>query len=147
VLDAAGNPTGWQFPDCAVPSCEALLDGDCAVACADCAPGIIRIGSGETHHVSWAGTLYADAEAPAACTPAGCDSACARELAAPAGTYNVQTRFHATCPYEDPASCECANGEETCAIFNFEGRITETPTLFSVAFDYDQQTTVELALP
>jgi hypothetical protein len=147
VLDAAGNPTAWRFPDCTVPSCEAMLDDDCAVACAGCIQGIIRIAPGGTLDVSWAGTLFADIEAPAACTPAGCDNACARELAAPAGTYNVQTRFHATCPYQDPESCECASGEDTCAIFDLDGTLAETPTMFSVSFEYDQQTTVELALP
>jgi hypothetical protein len=136
----------WRFPDCNLAACEALLQGDCGISCADCASGVIRVAPGATYQLDWDGTVFVDVEAPPQCTPATCDAQCHRQVAAAPGTYRLETRVHLDCPFAELRDCDCPAGEDVCAIFVYAESPPEAQT-FSAEFDYAAETTVVMTVP
>lgn len=144
---AEGEPSVMlAFPDCEAPNCDDLLAGNCAVACAGgsggaCQQTVIRIDPGVTHTRTWTGSVWNNATVPTECLPAasGCDSQCFQQSPSAPGAFSISVEFSG-CPNEDPASCECPNGEDTCEIMVGVGKPSAMPGNVSIDFEYPTET-------
>ncbi len=144
---ADGSPLLWQPSGCDAPTCEALLDGDCSVACGACVGSVLRLDPGEVVEQAWVGTVFESAQVDAACQPEGCNTGCEQEFAAEANTYVAQTSFVRECPYTDAALCECPEGQRVCSITSLDEVPEVTSIPRSVEFDYSgADLTVELSI-
>ena len=136
--DGGGSPT-ISFPDCELPSCTQLIDGDCSVACAGgsgaCFEAVVRVDPGATHVREWNGAVWTETTLPAACVPDDCAAECFQAIAASPGTYTIEAGV-GECPNADPAACECPGGESSCDIEAIGDAEIPTPVASSVEFTF-----------
>lgn len=138
-ISQTGAPVRWRFPDCNLASCDDVLAGECAISCADCASGILRLIPGGVYDVFWDGAVFEDVEVPLECAAMQCEPACHRALAAPSGSYEVLARVFTECPLEDPTSCECPGGDQDGCFIFVDGVQTLEPDPISLEFSYPEE--------
>lgn len=137
-------------PPCEQPLCSGLLQDDCSLVCidgeGDCRERIVRIEPGATFVSNWDGRVWIQRQLPEVCA-ADCqnDTGCIQRTEASPGTYRIDIRT-GDCPNEDPASCECPEGDTTCIInVDREAGFPEL-TFVNHQFEFPADTTPTLVL-
>lgn len=140
-LERVGQQSRFAADTCDMPTCDNALDGDCAMACAACVPGVLRIEPGMSYDASWSGTLFEAADISQTCS-GQCTTNCWQELAAPEGDYRMLADVFVECP-ESLDDCSCPPGaSEPCFIEAYDGAVNAEP--FAVDFGWPTNGPIEL---
>ena len=144
LLAAQGEPpVQVGLPDCEAPSCDNLLSGDCGVDCAGaCVQATVRVAAGATYVRTWNGSVWHSATVPDTCVEpsAGCTGGmCFQQSPSAPATYTMDVEFSG-CPNEDPATCECPNGEDVCEIAVDVDAPSAMPAFMALDFEYPADT-------
>lgn len=135
LADPAGQPIDRHAGPCNY-TCEDLQESSGVCAADACAPTVVMVPPGGVHEMVWQGVVFDSVEMPASCFYDDLSgTTCDIRLLADAGEYTagVSVYFDATCDEVGNGNCACAEGEDSCTLWNayLEGESTTVEESFA----------------